>query len=87
MPKNTLGKLPREAIRLLELPRIAPEILDGFRKLVDLTGTISDACDELGIVAVIPGYVLPPVSPGKRIVGPALTVRNIAHAHHTSSKL
>ncbi len=25
MPKNTLGKLPREAIRLLELPRIAPK--------------------------------------------------------------
>ena len=70
MPKSTLGKLPR----------VAPEILDGFCNLVDLTGTLSDACDELGIVAVIPGYVLPPVNTGKRIVGPAVTVRNIAHA-------
>ncbi len=78
MPKKTLGKLPSEAIRILELPRIAPEILDGFRSLVDLTGTLSDACDELGIVAVIPAYMLPPVHSGKRIVGPALTVRNIA---------
>jgi len=78
MAKTPLGKLPRDAIRMLELPRIAPEILDGFRNLVDLTGTLSDACDELGIVAVIPAYVLPPVHPGKRIVGPALTVRNIA---------
>lgn len=78
MAKSTLGKLPRDAIRMLELPRIAPGILDGLRGLVDLTGTLSDACDELGIVAVIPGYVLPPVNPGKRIVGPALTVRNIA---------
>ena len=80
MPKTPLGKLPREAIRLLELPRVAPAILDGLRNLVDLTGTLSDACDELGIVAVIPGYVLPPVNPGKRIVGPAVTARNIAHA-------
>ena len=78
MPKTTLGRLPREAIRMLELPRLAPEILDGLRNLVDLTGTLSDACDELGIVAVIPAYVLPPVNLGKRVVGPALTVRNIA---------
>ena len=80
MPKTTLGKLPREAIRMLEIPRVAPEILDGFRSLVDLTGTLSDACDELGLVAVIPAYMLPPVNTGKRIVGPAVTVRNIAHS-------
>jgi 4-hydroxy-4-methyl-2-oxoglutarate aldolase len=78
MSKQTLGKLPSESIRLLELPRLAPEILEGFRQLVDLTGTISDACDQLGIVAVIPAQVLPPVNTGKRVVGPALTVRNIA---------
>ena len=80
MAKSTLGKLPREAIRMLELPRLAPCIIEEFRNLVDLTGTLSDACDELGLVAVIPGYLLPPVNLGKRIVGPALTVRNIAHA-------
>jgi regulator of RNase E activity RraA len=33
--------------------------------------------DQLGIVGVVPGYVLPPVTNGPRIVGPALTVRNI----------
>ncbi len=77
MPKTTLGRLPREAIRLLELPRLPQETLDGFRSLVDLTGTISDAMDELGIVGVVPACVLPPVTLGTRIVGPALTVRNI----------
>jgi len=77
MTKSTLGRLPREAIRLLELPRVSADILEGFRALVDLTGTLSDAMDELGIVGVVPAYVLPPVHPGKRIVGPALTVRNI----------
>ena len=50
MAKSTLGKLPREAIRLLELPRLPQDIIDGFKVLVDLTGTISDAMDQLGIV-------------------------------------
>jgi 4-hydroxy-4-methyl-2-oxoglutarate aldolase len=48
--KQTLGKLPRDAIRLLELPRLPAATLEGFSALVDLTGTISDALDELGIV-------------------------------------
>ena len=77
MAKTPLGKLPPEAIRLLELPRLHKSIVEGFKVLVDLTGTISDAMDELGIVGVVPAYVLPPVTPGTRIVGPALTVRNI----------
>lgn len=75
--KKTLGRLPREAIRMLELPRPPAELLDGYRALVDLTGTVSDAMDELGIVGVVPAYALPPVTVGTRIVGPALTVRNI----------
>lgn len=78
MPKHPLGKLAQDAIRLHELPRLPAAVLQGYRDLVDLTGTISDACDALGIVAVVPAYVLPPVNPGTRLVGPALTVRNIA---------
>jgi regulator of RNase E activity RraA len=77
MAKTPLGRLPREAIRILDLPRLPQNMLEGYRRLVDLTGTVSDAMDELGIVGVVPAYVLPPVTAGKRIVGPALTVRNI----------
>ncbi len=77
--KQTLGKLPRDAVRMLELPRLPAAILDGFRALVDLTGAISDAFDELGIVGIVPAFEMPPVNSGKRIVGPALTVRNIRH--------
>jgi 4-hydroxy-4-methyl-2-oxoglutarate aldolase len=75
--KKTLGRLPREAIRMLELPRLPRDVVEGYAALVDLTGTISDAMDELGIVGVVPAYVLPPVNTGTRIVGQALTVRNI----------
>ena len=77
MAKTTLGKLPSDAIRLLELPRLPQDIVEGFKSLVDLTGTVSDAMDELGIVGVVPAYVLPPVTSGTHIVGPALTLRNI----------
>ena len=77
MAKTTLGRLPREAIRMLDLTRLPQDMLEQYRRLVDLTGTVSDAMDELGIVGVVPAYMLPPVSMGKRIVGPALTVRNI----------
>jgi 4-hydroxy-4-methyl-2-oxoglutarate aldolase len=77
--KTTLGKLPREAIRRLELPHLPEDILEGFRALVDLTGTLSDAMDELGIVGVVPAFVLPPMTVGTRVIGPALTVRNVAH--------
>ncbi len=75
--KKTLGRLPREAIRMLEIPRLPQDLVEQFKALVDLTGTLSDAMDELGIVGVIPAYVLPPVTNGTRIVGPALTLRNI----------
>jgi 4-hydroxy-4-methyl-2-oxoglutarate aldolase len=77
MAKNPLGKLPREAIRMLELPRLPAGIVEGYKVLVDLTGTISDSMDQLGIVGVVPAYVLPPVTPGTRVVGPAVTMRNI----------
>ena len=77
MSKTTLGKLPREAIRMLELPRLPQDVVDAYKALTDLTGTISDAMDELGIVGVIPACALPPVNSGTRIVGQALTVRNI----------
>ena len=79
MPKTSLGRLPREAIRLLELPRLPRDVLEAFSALVDLTGTISDALDEVGIVGAIPAGELFPVNPGKRLVGPALTVRNVTH--------
>lgn len=78
--KKLTGKVPREAIRMLELPRLPQDVIDGFKALVDLTGTVSDAMDELGIVGVVPAAELPPLNPGKRLVGPALTVRNIRHA-------
>ena len=60
MPKQPLGKLPPDAIGMLDLPPIDADILAGFRALPDLTGMSSDAMDELGIVGAIPASVLKP---------------------------
>src|SRR5258708_8954892 len=77
MTKQTLGKLAADAFGTLELPVLAADRRDGFRSLPDLTGIASDAMDELGIVGAVPAGVLRPTDPKARIVGRALTVRNV----------
>ncbi len=78
MAKHTLGKLPPDAFGVLDLPALPHDLIDGFRKLPDLTGTTSDVMDELGIVGAVPAAVLRPSDPRARVVGRALTVRNVA---------
>src|SRR5271168_5466057 len=78
MTKQTLGKLQPDAFGMLELPALSRDILNGFRALHDLTGIASDAMDELGIVGAVPAAVLRPNDPKARVVGRALTVRNVA---------
>src|SRR5262245_54956479 len=84
---KTLGKLPRDAFRTLEIPRLSKEIVDGFGALIDLTGTTSDAMDYLGLGAALPASTLAPSVAGKRMVGHAITVRNVERQQsiHTAS--
>lgn len=74
---KTLGKLPRSAFGTLEIPRLGADVVAAFAALVDLTGTVSDAMDKLGLFAALPASTLAPTLPGKRIVGHAITVRNV----------
>jgi 4-hydroxy-4-methyl-2-oxoglutarate aldolase len=78
MAKQILGKLPSDAFGMLELPLLPADLLAGFRALPDLTGIVSDAMDELGIVGAVPAALLTPRDPSARLVGRALTVRNVA---------
>jgi 4-hydroxy-4-methyl-2-oxoglutarate aldolase len=75
--KKPIGKIPAEAIEMLEIPRYDADVIAGFHALADLTGTVSDAMDELGLEGVVPASVLAPTLPRSRIVGPALTLRNV----------
>jgi regulator of RNase E activity RraA len=74
--KQPLGKLPANAFGMLEIPRLPPEIIAGYRALDDLTGQTSDAMDDLGIVGVVPGSTLKPTDPKAKIVGQAITLHN-----------
>ncbi len=76
-PRKTLGKLPASAFGTLEIARLSKEIVNGFAVLIDLTGTVSDAMDNLGLFAALPASTLAPTLPGKRVVGHAITVRNV----------
>ena len=78
MAKSSLGKLASSAIGMMELPRLDAKVLAGFRALGDLTGTTSDALDELGIAGTAPASLLKPSDPRARLVGQALTVLNRA---------
>ncbi len=76
--KRPLGKLPADAFGMLDLPALPSGIVEGFRALPDLTGMASDAMDELGIVGAVPASVLKPTDAKARLVGRALTVKNVA---------
>jgi 4-hydroxy-4-methyl-2-oxoglutarate aldolase len=76
------GKIARERIRLMETPRPPAGIIEGLRALGDASGIVSDVMDELGITGIIGASLLKPTLPGRSIVGPALTVRNIMQREH-----
>lgn len=80
--KKLTGKIARERIRLMETPRPPEGIVERFHALGDASGIVSDVMDELGITGVIGASVLKPTVAGARIVGPALTVRNIVQREH-----
>ena len=72
------GRIAAENIKLMAVPRLPEGVVERFLALGDPTGVISDTMDELGIpLGAIGASVLQPTIPGKCIVGPALTVRNI----------
>lgn len=76
--KQLTGKIDRAHIRLIEIPRISRDVIDAFAALGDATCAVSDALDEMGLPGAIAGSTLCAIIPGARIVGPALTMRNVA---------
>src|SRR3981189_1190426 len=80
--KKLTGKIPRERIRMMEVPRASAELIAGFKSLGDGTGIVSDVMDELGITGVIGASAVKPTISGSTIVGSATTVRNIMQREH-----
>lgn len=71
------GVVPKERIRKLKFPRIDKAIIDELLEFEDLTGTVSDLLDSMGLHSVVAATYVPPVIPGKKIVGTAVTLRSI----------
>ncbi|MGI6054158.1 MAG: RraA family protein, partial [Clostridium sp.] len=71
------GLVPRERITKITFPRVKKEIIDRYYALEDMSTTVSDILDGYGIDGAIPTSYLKPVIPGSKIVGPAVTIRNI----------
>jgi 4-hydroxy-4-methyl-2-oxoglutarate aldolase len=76
--KKLTGRIAAERIRMQSTPKPPAGAVERFLALGECTSLISDVMDELGVPeGVIGATVLKPTLPGKLIVGPALTVRNI----------
>ncbi|MDB4444365.1 RraA family protein [bacterium] len=72
------GNVPKEYIKQIKIPRVDKSIIDQFLEFEDLTSTVSDVLDTLGLQTTIPASYLPPIITGRKVVGPAVTIRNIA---------
>jgi 4-hydroxy-4-methyl-2-oxoglutarate aldolase len=71
------GNVPRERIRKIKFPRIGKHIIEQYLLLDDLTSTISDVLDSLGLIGAVPASYLSPLTPGRKLAGTAVTIRSI----------
>lgn len=93
--KRLMGLIPPEKIVKVEFPRPSKEVIQAFMELDGLTPTVSDVLDSIGIKGAISASRLRPVIKGKKIVGPAITIRYIpesitpdhGHVHKLRAKL
>ena len=85
--KPLTGRVPPEAIRRLRLDRLAPHWLERAAALPELTANLSDALDLLGLQGAVPASCLPGQLPGGRVLGQAVTVRNIERAEGVAASV
>lgn len=76
--KQLTGKIDRNRIKMIEVPRLPQHVIDGFNALGDATCAVSDALDDLGLPGAVSGSMLRSIIPGVRLIGTALTLRNEA---------
>ncbi len=78
------GLVPKERILTIKFPRVEKEVIEEFKKMQDLSTTVSDILDSIGINGVVATSYIKPVIPGKQVVGQALTIRSIPERKTTT---
>ncbi len=71
------GLISEDRITAIEIERPSPDVLAGLGRVTDLTSSVSDVLDEIGIGGGVPGSTLRPLSAGQRVIGPAITIRYV----------
>ena len=75
--KKLLGRIPKDRIVKVNIRRPGKEIVKEYLELDDVTGSVSDVLDHMGITKnVVPATILKPIRSGTKIAGPAITVCN-----------
>jgi len=77
MSKTLTGKIDPSRICMESVPRVADDVIARYRALGDATCAVSDALDEFGIRGAVAGSRLVSTISGARMVGTALTLRNV----------
>jgi len=75
--RRLMGLIPVDQIVTWQILRPPKSLLQELLAYDGLTPTISDILDFMGIVGVVPASVLKPVIPGKKIAGPAITLKYV----------
>ena len=81
-PKGAAGRMSDDKIGP-EPKRAKKAVIERFKSLKDLSGTVSDVLDQMGIVGCVGASELRPTIPDTCIVGTAITVRNVPQRRNT----
>lgn len=77
--RRLTGRIAPERIALFDRPEPPAGAVERFKLVGDLSCTVSDTMDELGLPnGAVGASLLRPTISGRSIVGPALTLRNVA---------
>lgn len=78
--RSSAGVLSSDLIKPVE-QRLPREIIERFLALEELSGTIYDVLDQLGVRGTVGTSILHPTLTTARIVGTAVAVRNVPQEH------
>lgn len=82
-----LGLIPDEKIGVKAHQRASSELINRYRSLLpDVTSTVADTVEQLGLRAIVPAHILRPISEGA-LIGSAVTARYVPTRHSSGFRV